>query len=85
MMNGIVEELKLNVLNYFYHDFTPHGCSMIYLLQESHLTIHTYPQYNSYSLDLYTCSLETDLLGVCDIIYDFFDEKCKIKYRILDR
>lgn len=85
LMNDIIKKLKLNVVNYFTYDFKPQGASMVYLLQESHLTIHTYPEKNSLSLDLYTCNLNTDLNEVCHIVYEFFNGKCNILKSIMDR
>lgn len=35
--------------------FTPQGLSFIFLLSESHLSVHTYPERNHLSFDLYTC------------------------------
>jgi|UniRef100_A0A6C0DI62 S-adenosylmethionine/arginine decarboxylase-like enzyme len=37
------------------HEFYPHGCSFIFLLSESHLSVHTFPEKNHISFDLYTC------------------------------
>lgn len=85
LMNEIIQVLKLNVVNYMCHNFTPYGCSMLYLLSESHLSIHTYPENSSVSLDLYTCSLDTNLLETCEIIYQFFGGKSKIKYQLINR
>lgn len=85
LLIDIVEQLKLNVLNIICHQFTPYGCSICYLLQESHMTIHTYPEYNSFSFDLYTCNLNTDLDQVEDIISGFFFGKCVIVKKIIDR
>ena len=81
----IVEKLKLNVVNTINYQFCPVGCSICILLQESHLSLHTYPEYNSFSLDLYTCNLETDLNEVEEIIYKFLGGKCKIMKKIIDR
>ncbi len=44
-MDKVVEELKLNLINKCSHQFKkddlPYGATMIYLLSESHLSIHT--------------------------------------------
>lgn len=85
MMNLIIKELKLNVLNCIYHDFNPFGTTMLYLLSESHMSIHTWPQYYSFCFDLFTCNMNTDLNEVCHIIYGFFNTRCKISYKIYDR
>ena len=45
-MEKIIEEFKLNVVGksefQFEKDNVPHGCTMMYLLSESHLCIHTF-------------------------------------------
>jgi S-adenosylmethionine decarboxylase len=46
IMDKVVEELKLNVINKCSHQFKKdnltYGATMIYLLSESHLSIHTF-------------------------------------------
>jgi S-adenosylmethionine decarboxylase len=37
------------------HEFHPQGCSFIFLLSESHLSVHTFPEKNHLAFDLYTC------------------------------
>jgi len=43
------------VLNSIVHKFTPHGVSVAVIIAESHLTIHTWADYQYASVDLYTC------------------------------
>lgn len=85
MMNEIKDKLKLNVLNYIFNNFEPYGCSILYLLSESHMSIHTYPEYSSLSLDLYTCNKDSDLNEICHIIYKYFNKSCRIVKKIVDR
>lgn len=35
--------------------FPPTGLTMVFLLSESHASIHTYPEHNSCFVDLFTC------------------------------
>ncbi len=35
--------------------FTPQGITILILLAESHLSVHTYPENNSLFLDIFTC------------------------------
>lgn len=35
--------------------FPPNGLTMVYLLSESHASIHTYPEHGSCFVDLFTC------------------------------
>jgi S-adenosylmethionine decarboxylase len=37
------------------HKFTPHGLSMVFVLSESHLSIHTWPERTYAAVDIYTC------------------------------
>lgn len=47
---------ELNILNIFSHKFTPQGCTITIALSESHITIHTWPEHNYATIDLFTCS-----------------------------
>lgn len=37
------------------HKFSPQGVTMLYLLSESHLSIHTWPETGYAAVDLFTC------------------------------
>ncbi len=60
-MDKVVEELNLNVIGQCSHQFEkdnfPHGVTMIYLLSESHLSIHTFVDEGKITIDLFTCCL----------------------------
>lgn len=43
------------------HKFEPQGLTLVYILSESHFTVHTYPEHNYISLDLYICNPKYDL------------------------
>ena len=43
LMEEIIQRCKLNVVSQCEYQFSPVGATMLYLLSESHLTIHTYP------------------------------------------
>ncbi|MCB0194792.1 MAG: adenosylmethionine decarboxylase [Anaerolineae bacterium] len=55
---------KVTVVGHFEHYFSPEGYSAVLVLEESHLSIHTWPEYRYISLDLYSCNLETDFDAV---------------------
>ena len=57
---------------------------MLYLLSESHLTIHTYPEKKACSINLYTCNAETDLQEALNVIYNYFNQSWIIK-KVVDR
>ncbi len=82
-MEKIIEELKLNVVDECSHQFKkdnlPYGATMVYLLAESHLSIHTFVDEGKITLDLFTCSLGVETDKIRSIIKDFFLSTC-IKY-----
>ena len=55
MLQSIVQACGLTVLNVSYHQFQPQGITILYLLSESHLSIHTWPEHQRFALDMYSC------------------------------
>jgi S-adenosylmethionine decarboxylase len=55
VMDSICEKYDFNILQKIEHQFDPQGISIIYLLSESHMTIHTFPEKKYIAFDLYTC------------------------------
>jgi S-adenosylmethionine/arginine decarboxylase-like enzyme len=53
-------------------DNIPYGATMIYLLAESHLSIHTFFDEGKITLDLFTCSLGVENEKIKSIIKDYF-------------
>ncbi len=42
-------------LDFAYYEFQPQGVSCVLLLAESHISVHTWPQFGYASFDIYTC------------------------------
>ena len=63
-MDELVEELKLNLVGECSHQFEKdkiaHGATMIYLLSESHLSIHTFVDEGKLTLELFTCNINLE-------------------------
>tara|TARA_B100000073_G_C23726601_1_gene569477 strand:- start:1912 stop:2256 length:345 start_codon:yes stop_codon:yes gene_type:complete len=55
LMNEIIELYNLTVLEKILYPFAPYGFTGIYLLSESHLSFHTWPEHNKICIDLFTC------------------------------
>ncbi|MBD8046938.1 S-adenosylmethionine decarboxylase proenzyme [Clostridium sp. N37] len=49
------EKAKAKVVTSTFHMFNPWGVSGAVIIQESHLTIHTWPEYGYAAVDLFTC------------------------------
>jgi S-adenosylmethionine decarboxylase proenzyme len=57
----VAKKLELNVVNSFVHKFEPQGVSVVLILAESHLAVHTWPEHYYLHLDLFTCSPKTNV------------------------
>ena len=55
LLKDICSTYDFTILNETQHIFEPIGCSILFLLSESHLSIHTFPEKNHMSFDIYTC------------------------------
>lgn len=54
-MVAAAEKAKATVVESVFHMFNPYGVSGAVVISESHLTIHTWPEYGYASVDLFTC------------------------------
>ena len=55
------------------HAFTPHGLTGVLLLAESHIAIHTWPEFNYMSIDIFACG---DTQGTHDAL-DYLKQQLK--------
>lgn len=54
------KEAGATVINSTFHHFSPFGVSGVVVIQESHLAIHTWPEYQYAAVDLFTCGDQVD-------------------------
>lgn len=55
LFDYICDKYQYTILNKTEHIFSPQGITMIYMLSESHISIHTFPEKNYCAMDIYTC------------------------------
>jgi S-adenosylmethionine decarboxylase len=55
MLKQICNDNEFQILHEVQYKFEPIGCSILFLLSESHLSIHTFPEKKHMSFDIYTC------------------------------
>jgi len=60
IFEGAVDFAKLSKISSDYYQFRPHGASGVILIEESHLSFHTWPEHGLVTLDIYTCGDHTD-------------------------
>jgi len=49
------KEAKATIIESRFHKFSPFGISGVVVIAESHLTIHTWPEYGYAAVDIFTC------------------------------
>lgn len=48
-------EAGAHVVETVFHQFSPYGLSGVVVIAESHITIHTWPEYGYAAVDVFTC------------------------------
>jgi S-adenosylmethionine decarboxylase proenzyme len=81
LLDTICNKYDFSILNKSEHVFEPHGLTILYLLSESHLSVHTFPERKYIAIDLYTCREYKDN-AVYEEIYDFLIECFQAKKEI---
>lgn len=89
MCKNICMEQNYTILGENDYDFYPQGCSFIFLLSESHLSVHTFPEKNYLAFDLYTCRYYENNSVYIDIYLQLCEKLgCKPQdcdYKIIER
>ena len=60
IMISAAKAAKAHIVDSVFHTFNPHGVSGVVVIAESHLAVHTWPEYNFASIDIYTCGNDAD-------------------------
>jgi S-adenosylmethionine decarboxylase len=74
-MVSAAKEARATILKVYFHKFSPFGISGAVVIAESHLTIHTWPEYKYAAVDIFTCG---DLLQP-QVAADYLIEKFQCK------
>jgi|GEM_PF-1143476 len=75
---------RITVLGSMDHHFVPQGYSLVLILEESHLSIHTWPEHDYVAIDLFSCSLQTDFEAVRDYLVSQF-QPAWTEYHLFER
>ncbi|PNX46002.1 MAG: adenosylmethionine decarboxylase, partial [Thermoplasmata archaeon M11B2D] len=63
-----ISHSKMTVVDKLSCYFSPQGETVVWILAESHFTLHTYPEYEYISMDCYTCGEEGNPLAAMEHI-----------------
>lgn len=54
MLSG-TKAANATIISHNFHKFSPYGVSGMVVIAESHVAIHTWPEYNYAAVDIFTC------------------------------
>lgn len=55
--------------------FEPHGMTSVWILSESHFTLHTYPEHGYLTVDCYTCGDEGNPQAAMEFLVEILNPK----------
>ena len=67
-MRNAVHAANATLLNLFIHEFSPQGVTGVAVLAESHLSIHTWPEYGYVAADVFTCGSTTKPEAAAEVL-----------------
>jgi len=76
----ILREEKFNICDVSSYSFKPRGYTLLVLLKESHLALHTYPEYDSVYFSIYSCRGPNDSLETFEKVKKALNPKELIHY-----
>lgn len=59
-MQSAVRASGATIIDSTFHKFSPHGVSGVIVIAESHMAIHTWPEYGYAAVDFFTCGDRVD-------------------------
>ena len=66
------KEAGATIISSVFHHFSPFGVSGVVVIQESHLAIHTWPEYRYAAVDLFTCGYSVNPWISYDVLKQAF-------------
>lgn len=69
-LKDTTERFGLTLLDIVSNRFEPQGVTVVGLLAESHMSIHTWPEHNYAAIDIFTCGSDENLKAACRFIAD---------------
>nr|WP_114985768.1 adenosylmethionine decarboxylase [Cyclonatronum proteinivorum] len=66
---------QASIISHNFHKFSPHGVSGTVVIAESHVAIHTWPEYGYAAVDIFTCGETIDPWIIQEHIKERFESK----------
>lgn len=65
-------ESGATIISHNFHKFSPYGVSGVVVIAESHVAIHTWPEYRYAAVDIFTCGESIDPWSIQEILKEQF-------------
>ncbi|GEM_PF-654789 len=66
-------ESNAHIVSHFFHEFEPYGVSGVVVIEESHYTIHTWPEHRYAAVDLFYCAETVDAERALEVLRRAFE------------
>ena len=76
--NSLIQATKASnatIISHNFHKFSPYGVSGVVVIAESHVAIHTWPEYNYAAVDIFTCGDTIDPWIIQERLKEYFESK----------
>ena len=83
-MFDAAEISEATVVDQSFHEFKPYGVSGAVIIQESHYTIHTWPEHGYAAIDLFYCGGTVQVQKAVDVLRERFAPE-RIKFLVVRR
>lgn len=83
-MRDAADESRATVVAESFHEFKPFGVSGAVIIQESHYTIHTWPEHGYAAVDLFYCGGTVHVHKAVDVLMERFKPK-RMKFLVVRR
>ncbi|MDI6850888.1 MAG: adenosylmethionine decarboxylase [bacterium] len=72
VMLEAAQKANTHSIGTFFHQFKPHGVSGVIIIEESHISIHTWPEHGFAAIDFFYCSDEVDPEKAIEVLIEGF-------------
>jgi len=74
----VCKECSINVVGEKFHSFeNPRGLTYCFILSQSHLVLHTWPEYSKIHFDIFSCDKNIDLEKSINLLAKYLNGKIK--------
>lgn len=74
VLHSTINQIGAKLINEGYKEFSPIGISAFAIISESHISIHTWPEYAFAAVDIFSCNKE-----LTNEVYEYIKQKLGAK------